>query len=659
MIGYGVWRARYGGDEDVLGRVVQVNDRPTTVVGVLPPELEATPFTPNVWLALQPTESMRTDRANRSVIPLGRLAPAVTQEEAQAELDTVATRLADAYPASKEGVGVAALTYQEAFSDRGNRIIIFILLGAVGFLLLIACANVANLLIARAIDRSREVVIRSAMGASRSRLVRQLLVESLLLSTLAGVTASFVAIGGARLLSHADATAPPPHWDFSVRPSVYVLIFVLAAATSLIFGLVPALHATRTNVSEALKEGGGRASGGSRTRRLTGTLVVAQVALSLILLAGAGVMIRSTLNIFDLEWSIDPDNVLTARFLLPTPTYPEPENIVNFHRELYASLSQQPGFETVAVASDLPTEGGRTVSAELEGTVVADGDPAALFARIVVSPEYFELAGAEAVRGRLLDRTDGLGAPPVVVIEQRAADRYWPDENPIGKRIRWIDRAETRWVEVVGVAPTLRQSLRLEEFEVDHPIVYVPFEQEPLRAVNLIVRSPTPPDVLAVELRERVAAVYANLPLFNVTTLHEVIDERVTGWRIVSVLFGLLGSVALFLATVGIYSVMAFVAGTRRREIGIRMALGARERGIIALVARGSMLQVGLGLALGLAGAYALNQLLAIFTFGISPTDPLTFALVLLVLTTTAAIASILPARRASRADPVVALRQE
>ncbi len=659
MIGYAVWRARYGGSDDVIGRVVQVNDRPTTVVGVLPPELEVTPFVPHVWLAMQPTEPMRTERDNRFLLGIGRLGEGKMQADAQAEIEAIAGRLADAYPETNEGVGGAALTYGETFTDPGNRAIIFILLGAVGFLLLIACANVANLLVARAINRSREVVIRTAMGASRWRLVRQLLVESLLLSVLAGVTGCLFAVGGAGALARAvQVDSPPAHWDLSVRPSVFVLIFVLAGATSVIFGLMPALHATRRDVSEALKDGG-RASGGGGTRRLTGALVVAQVALSLILLAGAGVMVRSTLKITELEWSIDPRNVMTARFLLPTPNYPEPENILAFHDELHTRLSQRPGIETMAVASSLPTQGGAEVSAELEGTVVDDGDAAAFFSRIVVSPEYFELADAGAVRGRLFDRTDDLDTPPVVVVEQRAADRYWPGEDPVGKRFRWTDAAEEGWVEVVGVAPTLRQSLGLEQFEDLHPIVYVPFGQQPSRAVNLIVRSPTPPDVLAAELREQVAAVYANLPLYGVATLNEVIDGRTFGWRIVSVLFGLLGGVALLLASIGIYAVMAFAAGNRRQEIGIRMALGARENGIIALVARSSVVQVALGLAIGLIGAYFLNRLLGMFMFDVSPTDPLTFALVLVLLTATSAIASIVPARRASRVDPVVALRPD
>ncbi|MGD8329479.1 MAG: ADOP family duplicated permease [Acidobacteriota bacterium] len=658
LIGYNVWQARYGADPDILGRVVQVNAEPVTVVGVLPPELERTPFRPALWVPLIPTEDMRNARDRRFLLVAGRLRDGASQAEATAELEQIADRLAAEHRDTNEGIGVVVGTFGEMYTDTGNRVITLVMMGAVMFLLLIACANVANLLVSRSIQRSREVVIRSALGASRSRVVRQLLVESLMLGGLAAIAASFLAVLGARMLERAIAAAAPPEfWDFSVRPSVFVVIVALSALTSLLFGLMPALHATRRDVSESLKEGG-RSSGGRRTRRLTGALVVAQVALSLVLLAGAGVMVRSTLNILDVDWVIDPADVLTMRVTLPQATYPERDNIVAFYEQLERSLAPLPGVESVALSSTFPGNVGYTVSAELEERPMSDGNPAAVWTQLIVSPSYFDLADLRPLRGRLFDRRDGLDAEPVAVVERRSAERFWPGEDVVGKRFRWVGETETRWVTIVGVVPDVTQALELDFIPI-RPLVYTSFEQEPLRGMGVIVKSPADPATLATLLREQVAELDANLPVYDVATLHDFLGERTAGWRIVSGLFVLLGAIALFLASVGIYAVMAFAVGTRQQEIGIRMALGARGREVIGLVARTSLVQIVVGLLLGLAGAVALTRVLGIFMYGVSPTDPLTFALVFVILVGTTLAALLAPARRASSVSPVEALRDE
>jgi len=382
------------------------------------------------------------------------------------------------------------------------------------------------------------------------------------------------------------------------------------------------------------------------------------VALSLVLLAGAGVMVRSMLNILEVDWSVDPEDVLTMRLALPEATYPELDNIVAFHDDLAQRLAALPGVESVALASTFPGRGGFTVAAEIEALPAEDGNPAAILTQLIVSPEYFELAAATPIRGRLFDRDDRLHDELVVVVEERTAELFWPEQNPVGERLRWIGETETRWVQVIGVVPDLMQTLGLE-FDRTHPIVYTPFAQEPIRGIGLMVRSPADPELLAGLLREEVQKLDPNLPLFSIASLDEVIGRRTVGFRIVSVLFMLLGAIALFLACVGIYSVMAFAVGNRRQEIGIRMALGARNNEIMTLVARTSVVQMAAGLALGLAGAFGLTRVMSVFMYEVSPTDPLTFGLVLVLLGITAVLAGIVPARRASHVDPIVALRTE
>ena len=658
LIGHGVWQRRYGGDPTILGRVVQLSATPTTVIGVLPRELEQTPFTPDVWIPMRVTEPMQTDRGRRFLLAAGRLLPTASQEDVVVGFEQVAARLGVEHAETNEGVTAVVGTFGEMFVDTPNKVIVLVTMGAVVFLLLIACANVANLLISRSTERAREVVIRAALGASRWRVVRQLLVESLMLSALAALAGVFLAMWGTRALERAIAAAgPPQYWDFSLRPSVFAFILGASVVTSVVFGLVPALHATRGDVNEKLKDGG-RGSSGRGTRRLTGALVIAQISLSLVLLAGAGVMVRSTLNILDVEWAVDPEDVITMRLSLPTATYPEPDNVIAFYDQFSERLATLPGVGGVALASTFPSSGGFTVIAEFEDLPAAEGHPPATLTQLIVSPEYFGLAGASPVRGRFFERSDGVADELVVVVAREMAERFWPEDDPIGKRFRWVGEAETRWVRVVGVASDLTQTLGTD-FDRGHPIVYTPFRQEPLRGMGLLMRSPVDPEMLAGLLRAEVSELDPNLPLFSIAPLDDVIGQRTMGWRIISAVFILLGSIALFLACIGVYSVMAFAVGNRQQEIGIRMALGARGNEIMTLVARASALQMVVGLALGLAGAFGLTRLIGIFMYEVSPTDPLTFGVVFVVLAVTALLAGLLPARRASRVDPLVALRAD
>ncbi|HEX9700788.1 MAG TPA: ABC transporter permease [Acidobacteriota bacterium] len=659
LLGYGVWQDRYGGAGDVLGRTVNVNGRPTTVVGVLPPQLRATPFQPDVWLPLVASEELRTQRAQRNrFLVIGRLRDGVTRAEARAELEQLADGLAREHAATNEGVGVVVETFGERFTSTPNRVIVLVMLGAVGFLLLIGCANVANLLIARAAQRGHEVVIRAALGASRRRLIRQLLVESLPLGLLGGAAAIIMTRWSAAALADAILAAnPPQYWDFSVRPSVYAFIVLLSLATSVLFGLAPALHLTRAGIARSLTDGG-RGTSGRQTRRLTGALVVVQLALAMVLLAGAGVMIRSNRNIQGVDWGLDTDGVLIMRLALTPADYPGNENVIAFHDELRQRLEALPGVDAAALTSTFPGSGAYTVSAELEDMPVSDGHPVQQLSQMIVSPGYFDVAGAAALRGRLFTDDDGLAGDPVILVERRLAERYWPGEEAIGKRLRWVGQADTRWMRVIGVVPDVLQQIPMA-WSDNPPAVYTPFKQEPRRNMGLMVRSRLDVESLAGQLRREVQALDPNLPLFDIAPLSALIHEVTIGWRIVSVLFFILGATALFLSSLGIYAVMAFAVGCRRREIGIRMALGARRKEVVGLVAGTSLRQVAIGLVLGFAGALALTRVLSIFMYEVSVTDPLTFGVAVLLLVATALAAGIVPARRASAVDPLAALRSD
>jgi len=658
LLGYGLWQTRYGGDAEILGKVIQTNGAPTIVIGVLPPELEETPFAPEVWSPLLRTEQRDTRRDLRDLRVAGRLREGATLVGADEEFKQIAAQLEIEAADTNEGIGVAVETFSRRFTNTPNRVIVYIMMGAVGFLLLIACANVANLLISRSVYRTREIVIRSALGASRWRVMRQLLVESVLLSAMGAALSIVVAVWGARALENAIMmTNPPGFWDFSVKSSVFAFIATLAVATTLIFGLAPALHATRADVAEELKQGG-RSSGGGRTRRLTGALVVVQLALAVVLLAGAGVMVRSTLNVQRVDWAVDPHNVLTMRLALMPADYPETDNIIAFHDELERRLSGLTSVEAVTLASSLPSDGGFPILAEIESLPVSDGHPVQMLAQMIVAANYFEMADTGVIRGRLFSSTDGVAGDPVIIVEKRVADRYWPDEDPIGKRMRWVDEADERWMRVVGVIPNIKQTVDMELAE-DYPVVYTPYRQEPLRGMDLMVRSGMDPQALAALLREEVQAADADLPLYSIATLDEVISRRTFGFEIVSVMFLMLGATALFLSCLGIYAVMAFAVGRRHQEIGIRMALGAQRREVLGLVVRGASRQMAIGLALGLAGALAATRVMEMFMYQVSPNDPLTFALVFGLLVATALAACIVPARRASRVDPLVALRSD
>jgi predicted permease len=627
-------------------------------VGVLPEALEDTPFAPELWVPIADTAEFAADHERRVYNVVGRMAGELPDDQVATEIGEISARLTDRYPETHENISGRVQTYREMYSGQGNQMIMFVMMGAVGFLLLIACANVANLLISRILHRGREIAVRSAMGASRWRLVRQLLVESLLMSLLAAVGGAVMAWWGSKLMQAGiERTGAPPWFVFSVGAEVYALVVVLAFATGILFGFAPALHAVRASAGDVLKESGRGNTGSARTRRVTAGLVVVQVMLAVILLAGAGVMTRSAVNVQRVDWGLDTD-LLTVRLTLDADRYPDSENRLNFHRELEQRVLSIPGVEAMALTSSFPSRGGFNGPAELEDRLVAEGNRAERLSQVIVGANYFRLAGIEPLTGRLFNDTDGGDGTFPVVIEQRFAERFWPGEDPVGKRFRWVNEVDPQWMTVIGVAPRIMHLLPMS-FLPDFPVFYTPYPSEPLRGMGIMVRASTDTETLAIALREAVRAIDPELPLYSIDPLPRLLEENTYSWQVVAYMFTVLGAIALVLSCMGIYAVMAFAIGRREQEIGVRMALGARAPEVVRLVMRVALVQTGLGLVLGLVGATLTTRLLTMFMYEVSPTDPLTFASAVGLLLLSAVVAGWAPARRASRVDPMRALQPD
>ncbi|NKB90463.1 MAG: FtsX-like permease family protein [Acidobacteria bacterium] len=658
LIGHAAWQTQHGGDNTIVGQTIHVQGIERTIVGVLPEDLERTPFAPSLWMPIPDVGERANNWEARYCNVIVRAGADNNGEQVAAELIQLGDRLAVEHPETHENLRSRVRTYREVYVDDSNRLISLIMMGAVVFLLLIACANVANLLISRILHRGREVAIRAALGASRWRVIRQLLIESLLLSFFGAVGGVLAALGGAKLLAAGvTESGAPPWFDFRVGFEVYAVVVGLAFASGILFGFMPALHAARASIGDVLKESGRGTAGSVRTRRITGALVVLQIAFAVILLAGAGVMTRSALNVQRVDWGMDT-NVLTMRLSLDEERYPESEERIAFHAELDRKAQAIPGIEAVGLTSSFPSQGGYSVGAEIESLPIAEGNPPLTFTQVIVAPNYFDLADLKPLRGRLLTDADGDGGDVPVLVEPRLAQRYWPDEDPLGQRFRLVDDTEERWMRVVGVVPQVLQLLPMS-FLPDHPVFYSPYRAQPLRGMGLMVRGDSDREAMTTALRQAVREIDAELPLYSIDPLNGLIREVTFSWQVVAWLFSMLGGIALFLSCLGIYAVMAFAIGQREQEIGVRMALGARSRQVVGLVVRLASVQAVVGLVLGTLGAVFFTRLLATFLFDVSTSDPVAFAIAVGSLVLTAFLAAWLPARRASRVDPMRALQPD
>ncbi|MEM8932759.1 MAG: FtsX-like permease family protein [Acidobacteriota bacterium] len=508
----------------------------------------------------------------------------------------------------------------------------------------------------RSASRAREMSVRSAMGAGRSQLVRQLLIESLLMSALGGVVGLALSAWGVRLFDLAVANVDKPYWiDFSIDLKVIAFLAGICLLTSMLFGLAPALHSARADLNTVLRDGSRGQTGGARVKRATASLVVVQLALTVILLFGAGLMVQSFQKLRHMDLGIEPENLLTLRVGLPEAKYPESDERLAFQDRLDRALAALPGLDATTVTSHLPLNGAFRWFVEMADSPITDGHDRPRVLGVLVGPDYFDTLGTEPVRGRVFDERDGADGARVVIVNRAFAARYWPEREAIGQQLRLGQDGEGEWLTVVGIAPDVRQR-NPNEVEVE-PAVYVPYRQQASRFFTIVARSQIKPESLALDIQQAVQAIDADLPVYFVRTMGEVVDEQSYAYRVFSSLLGIFAVIALALSSVGIYAVMTYAVSQRLQEIGVRMAMGANSGKIVWLVLRGGLRQLIVGFLIGVPGAFALGRVLENLIVQTSPNDPATLAVIAGFLAITALAACVVPAMRAVRVDPVAALR--
>jgi predicted permease len=622
----------------------------------MPPSADFPPET-KFWQPLIPTASMQK-RSARDLSLFGRLAPGVPPAAANAELANIAANFGKEYPDTSSQIVFRARTYVEANLKADIQKVFLTLLGAVGFVLLIACANVANLSLARAVGRGREMAIRVALGAGRWRVIRQLLVESLMLSLAGGILGSLIAQWGTRAFDAAVTPTGKPAWiDFSIDYRALLYFAAITIASGILFGLAPAIRLARIDINSGLKESG-QGAGGGRRHYLAGTLVTAEIALSVVLLAGAGLMIRSFLNTYQTPSGYDMSRLLTFRLDPSRTKYAKDADCAALYQRLTEQLAAIPGAEKVALTSAVLGNGMANHPFEIQGTPPVDENRRPDTLVMAVSENYFDTLHVQPVEGRTFTPADGVSGAPVAVINRGFAQSNFPGANPIGLQMRVYDANGPRhWVTIVGVVPNITQ----QDFShvADQPLVYFPYRQEPQHWMSVLVSTRLRPGTLGDAARRAVRGVDSDLPAQDIGPL----DERfaLSSWpvRVFGSLFAIFAGIALMLASVGLYAVVAHLVSQQTREIGIRVALGAPRETILGMVYGKGLLPVGIGLCLGLGAAFAATRVLGGLLSGVSPTDPVTFGAVALVLLVAAGIGCTIPARRAVSVDPMTALRQD
>ena len=659
VLKHSFWQQRLGGDPGIVGKTITLNRKPFTVIGVMSADFNYPYNDGEMWTPLVFDKEESHDRGSHYLRVIGLLKPGVAAEQAQSDLTAIAKRAQQQFPETNTGRGASVWTLTDD-AVRGARTGVPILMGAVVFVLLIACANVANLLLVRAASRQRETAVRLALGASRSRLIRQALTESVLLAVLGGVLGVFVSVWAIQALARGIPEGFSkfiPGWNhLGLNLNVLLFTFGISLVTGMLAGLASVWHSTRTNLNEALKAGGRSDSGKSGHNRLRSVLVVSEVALSLVLLIGGGLMVRSFAEMTRADLGIKPENVVAMEVSLPRDTYEDKTKRLNFYQQLMARVETLPGVMKSGAVSIVPfSSSNNSSNFQIVGQPPFRKGEEPYVETRVTTPGYFDAIGTGLRRGRLFNAQDDANAGRVILVNEAFAKRFLPGREPIGQRIDFSSGGKET-LEIIGVVADVKNE---DLDEAPDATSYLPYSQNPNRTMNLVVRGTQDSTRLVASVRSEVRALDPSLPVSNVKPLTQMIDERISPKRLMTYILAVFALSALLLASVGIYGVMSYAVTQRTQEIGIRMALGAQAADVLSLVLRNGMSLALIGVAIGLAGAFALTRLLANLLFHVTATDKLTFAAVSISLIVVALLACFVPARRATKVDPLVALRDE
>ncbi len=658
VMSYGLWQRRFGGDPGVVGKPINLNGESFTVVGVMPQRFQFPTRNDQLWIPIAFDGREAANRGAHYLQVVARMKPGVTLQEAQAEMTTVAARLQQKYPSTNTSIGAVVTPLHEHIVGKIKPALL-VLLGAVAFVLLIACANVANLLLARAAVRQKEIALRLALGASRARLIRQFLTESILLASLGGILGLLLALGGVGLLKGFIPANISPAPAIGIDSKVLAFTLLVSLLTGLIFGVAPALQVSHFNINDTLKESGRDSAAASRGNRIRAVLVIIEVAVSFLLLIGAGLLINSFLRLRNVDPGFRTDHVLTMTMVLPQAKYPDRMRRAVFYDELIRRVEALPGVTSAAVVTDVPlTNSGDSVGVSIEGRADPAPDRVPIVITRVISSHYFKTMGVALQKGRELTEGDTAGSPPVVVISETTARIFWPGEDALGKRIKVGESTSSnKWLTVVGVVEDVRQ---YELGIAPKPQMYLPHKQaEFFEPRALVVQTNVDPLSLAGTIRRSVWEIDKDQPVSNISSMEQVVSESVARQRFGMLLLGAFAALALVLAAVGIYGVMSYAIAQRTHEIGIRMALGAQRSDVLGLALGEGLRLVSVGVLIGLAAAFILTRLMTSLLFGVTPTDGLTFLTISVVLVAVAALASYIPARRATKVEPMLALRYQ
>ncbi|HVQ37699.1 MAG TPA: ABC transporter permease [Pyrinomonadaceae bacterium] len=658
VLKHSFWQQQLAGDPAIVGKTISLNQKPFTVVGVMPADFNYPFNSGEMWTPLIFTPAEQQERGDHYLRVIGLLKPGVSLGQAQSELGSIAQRAQQQFPETNAGRDASVVTLTDD-AVRGARTGVPILMGAVVFVLLIACANVANLLLVRAASRQREIAVRLALGSSRARIIRQALTESALIGLMGGTLGLLISIWSIAALANGIPEGFSkfiPGWNrLGINLTVLAFTFGLSMLAGLIAGLAPVWHSTRTNLNEALKAGGRSDSGGSHNR-LKGALIVSEVALSLVLLIGAGLMVRSYFEMLRADIGIRSENVLALEISLPRESYQDDSKKIALYDQLLTRVAALPGVLKVGGVSTVPFS-----SNDNSSTFQIVGRPPFPKAQEpdastrITTPAYFEAIGTALRRGRLFTAQDDAKSTRVVLVNEAFASKFLPGQDPIGQRLNF-GGGEDQTTEIVGIVADVKNN---DFDEAPDPTAYFPYLQNVRFTMNLVIRGAQDPTLLASAVRSEVQALDPNLPVSNIKTVGEMINERISPKRLMSYILAVFGLIALLLASVGIYGVMSYAVSQRTQEIGVRMALGAQAGDVLKLVVKNGMTMALIGVGIGLVGAFGLTRLLANLLFKVTPTDLLTFSLVTAALIVVALVACFVPARRATKVDPLVALRYE